>query len=103
MIDSRGVPFGIVATLAVHGPMIAVNQEPHAAPWDGFSSAPLAVVATAYRQVGADVHNIADCPEAGAWFAARALAPLDRLLDDWLTHVLRAAAASSVGHEEWVA
>jgi len=103
VIDTRLVPFSLVAKLAVHGPMIAVNQIPDAAPWHGFSSAPLAAVATAYRQVGADVHNIADCSEARHWFAEHPLAPLDNLLDGWLAHVLRHAEAVSIDFEEPVA
>lgn len=103
VIDTRHVPFAIVAKMAVHGPMIAVNQTPDAGPWYGFSSAPLAAVATAYRQVGADVHNIDDCSEARRWFADHPLAPLDRLLDGWLAHVLREAEAVSMDIEERVA
>lgn len=103
VIDTRLVPFAIVAKMAVHGPMIAVNQTPDAGPWHGFSSAPLAAVATAYRQVGADIHNIDDCSEARQWFADHPLAPLDRLLDGWLAHVLREAEAVSMDIEERVA
>jgi len=103
VIDTRLVPFSLAAKLAVHGPMIAVNKNPDAAPWNGFSSAPLAAVATAYRQVGADVHNIADCSKARLWFADHPLAPLDDLLDGWLAHVLRHEEAISIDLEEPVA
>ena len=103
VIDSRVLPFDVAAKLAVHGPMIAVNRKPDDAPWHCFSSAPLAVVATAYRQVGAYVHNIAECPEARRWFAERPLAPLGGLLDAWLVHVLRDAEAASLDSEENVA
>jgi hypothetical protein len=60
VIDSRKLPFDIAALLAVSGPMITVNQPPSERPWHGFAYAPLAVVGTAYRHAGADVHNIPD-------------------------------------------
>lgn len=100
VIDSRRVPFEIAAQLAVHGPMVAVNREPDPAPWHGFSSAPLAVVATAYRHFGADVHNISDCADALRWFADRPLHPLGRLLDEWLAYLLRPEIAASIAMEE---
>ncbi len=88
VIDSRPVPYAVLARLAVEGPMVAVNRPAHPEPWHAFSDAPLAVVATAYRQVGADIHNIADDPRAHAWFAGRPTTPLDQLVDGWLDYVL---------------
>lgn len=96
VIDSRRLPFEIAAKLAIHGPMIAVNRPADAGPWHGFSSAPLAIVAAAYRHAGADVHNIVGCPVADRWFAERPLAPLNTLLDDWLRHFLREQEAASL-------
>ena len=60
VVDSRKVPFDIAARLAIEGPMVAVNRPPHPGPYHAFSEAPLSLVATAYRQAGAEVHHIAD-------------------------------------------
>jgi hypothetical protein len=61
VIDSRTVPFTIVAKLAVKGPMIAVNAPPSPRPWHGLSYAPLAAVAAAYRKAGP---MCSTCPKA---------------------------------------
>jgi hypothetical protein len=87
VIDSRSVPFILVAKLAVKGPMIAVNTLPSPRPWHGLSYAPLAAVAAAYRKVGADVFNIPKSDEHEAIFNEMAGRPLADLLDAWLDHV----------------
>jgi hypothetical protein len=87
VIDSRSVPFILVARLAVKGPMIAVNTLPSPRPWHGLSYAPLAAVAAAYRQAGADVFNIPKSEEHEAIFNEMAAGPLADLLDAWLDHV----------------
>jgi len=58
VIDSRSVPFAMVWELAVRGPMVAVDEPPSAPPYHALSSAPLAVVAQAYRAAGAEVFNL---------------------------------------------
>jgi hypothetical protein len=58
VIDSRTVPFDVVWDLAVKGPMVAVGRAADVAPWGAFSSAPLQVVADAYRAAGAEVFNL---------------------------------------------
>ena len=96
VVDSRKVPFEIAARLAVEGPMVAVNRPPHPGPYHAFSEAPLSLVATAYRQAGADVHHIADDPDAQSWFASRPPTPLKPLIESWLAHVLRSLAAEDL-------
>jgi len=56
------VEFGVVARLAINGPMIAVGEAANTLPYHAFSYAPLAVVAAAYRDAGAEVWNL---PPAG--------------------------------------
>jgi hypothetical protein len=87
VIDSRCVPFDIAVKLVVKGPMIAVNVPPSPRPWHGFSYAPLAAVAAAYRRAGAEVFNIPACEEHEAFFDESAPEPLRDLLDHWLDHV----------------
>ena len=58
VIDSRGLPFEAAWALAVRGPMVAVGQPPSEPPFHALSYAPLAVVADAYRQAGAEVLNL---------------------------------------------
>ena len=58
VIDSSMVDFGVVARLAINGPMVAVGVPPDAPPYQAFSHAPLAVVAEAYRVAGAMVWNL---------------------------------------------
>lgn len=58
VIDSREVPFEAVAKLAAGGSMVAVGEEPDASPWHAFAFVPLRVVAEAYREAGAEVHNL---------------------------------------------
>jgi hypothetical protein len=89
VIDSRELPFDIAALLAVSGPMIAVNQPPSERPWHGFAYAPLAVVGTAYRHAGADVHNIPDEPDVTDWFKQHPPGPSADILRFWLVHVRR--------------
>jgi len=59
VIDSRMVAFEDVVRLAVRGPMAAVAEEPSPPPYHAFSYAPLATLANAYREAGAEVFNIA--------------------------------------------
>jgi hypothetical protein len=58
VIDSRLVDFGVVARLAINGPLVAVGQAPDEPPYHAFSHAPLAVVAKSYREAGALVWNL---------------------------------------------
>lgn len=59
VIDSRTVDFGLVARLAINGPMVAVGESPTPPPYHAFSYAPLTVVAESYRVAGATVWNLA--------------------------------------------
>ena len=52
VIDSREVPFEVVAKLAVSGPMVAVGEEADPPPWHAVAFVPLRVVAEAYRGSG---------------------------------------------------
>lgn len=65
VIDTRLVDFGIVARIAVSGPMVAVGQEPDEPPYHALSRAPLAFVAEAYIAVGAMVWNQFHIPGLG--------------------------------------
>ena len=58
VIDSRMVDFGVVAPLAINGPMVAVGVQPDSPPYHAFAHAPLAVVAELYRAAGAVVWNL---------------------------------------------
>jgi len=58
VIDSRAVAFDAVAALAIGGPMVAVGEPASPAPWHSLSYAPLAHVAQAYREAGAEVFNV---------------------------------------------
>lgn len=66
VIDSREVPFEVVAKLAVGGPMVAVGEPPGEPPFGALSYAPLAAVAAAYRKAGAEVHNLEPASELSA-------------------------------------
>src|ERR1700693_4484514 len=59
VIDSRLGAVEDVVRLAVKGPMAAVGEEPSPPPYHAFSYAPLAALANAYREAGAEVFNIA--------------------------------------------
>ena len=98
MIDSREVPFELVAMLAISGPMVAVNQAPSPRPWHGFAYAPLSFVANAYRHAGAEVHNIVDDPDMTAWFDAHPPGPIAEVLPYWALwrQVPRVSVASPV-------
>jgi hypothetical protein len=87
VIDSRRIPFELAAKLAVKGPMIAVNRPPSPRPWHGFSYAPLAVMAAAYRRAGAEVFNIPVCDEHDSVFSEAPSGPLGNILDHWLDYV----------------
>jgi hypothetical protein len=52
------VDFGIVARLAINGPLVAVGEPPDMPPYSAFSYAPLSVVAESYRVAGAMVWNL---------------------------------------------
>jgi hypothetical protein len=58
VIDSSMVHFGVVARLAINGPLVAVGVPPESPPYHAFSHAPLAVVAESYRVAGAMVWNL---------------------------------------------
>ncbi|PJR12788.1 hypothetical protein [Sinorhizobium meliloti] len=60
--DSRNVDFGAVAKLACSGPMIAVGRSPDPKPWNALTFVPLYHVMEAYRQAGAEVHNMPPAP-----------------------------------------
>ena len=60
VIDSRTVSFDVVARLAISGPMIAVGEPASPPPYGAFAYAPLAYVAQAYREAGAEVFNCGD-------------------------------------------
>ena len=87
VIDSRMVPFGLAARLAVEGPMVAVNEPPSPRPWHAFSYAPLAVVAAAYRQAGAEVVNLPAEPALDGLFERLPAGPEADLIAFWLKHV----------------
>jgi hypothetical protein len=87
VIDSRMIPFELVTTLAVNGPMIAVNAEPSPRPWHALAYAPLAAVAAAYRKAGGEVFNIPECPEHDGCFDAMPPGPASVLIGFWLNHV----------------
>lgn len=54
-IDSRTIPDDLItATISI--PMVSLNSDP--APWGSMSYAPIAVVAAAYKLLGARVENI---------------------------------------------
>ncbi|MBV8914200.1 MAG: hypothetical protein JOZ05_14315 [Acetobacteraceae bacterium] len=93
VIDSRDVPFEIVAVLAVSGPMVAVHQDPSARPWHGLAYAPLSYVAAAYRHAGAEVHHIGEEPDATAWFDSHPPGPIADILRlrSWLENIWREA------------
>jgi hypothetical protein len=65
VIDSRRLRFSEAYRLAVHGPMVAVHDPADPQPWGAFSYAPLAVVAEAYREAGAEVLNMPPASRAG--------------------------------------
>ena len=58
VIDSRGLMFEDRYRLVVHGPLVAVGQEPDPPPYHALSYAPLRVVAAAWRAAGAEVLNL---------------------------------------------
>jgi hypothetical protein len=62
VIDSRTVDFGVVARLAINGPLVAVGVQPDTPPYHAFAHAPLAVVAESYRVAGAMVWNLGRVP-----------------------------------------
>ena len=61
VIDSRCIPFEIVAELAISGPMVAVGSEPHVVLSRAFSYVSLEEWVASYRAAGAEIHNM---PEA---------------------------------------
>jgi hypothetical protein len=87
VIDSRSVPFDIVAKLVVRGPMIAVNRAPDPPPWHAFAYAPLETVAAVYSKAGAEVFNLSEHPDHDGFFTALPPGPLAALIDFWLDHV----------------
>src|SRR3954471_3849974 len=58
VMNSRVVASDAVAALAIGGPMVAVGEPASPAPWHSLSYAPLAHVAQAYREAGAEVFNV---------------------------------------------
>jgi hypothetical protein len=65
VIDTRLVDFGVVARIAINGPLVAVGQEPDEPPYHALSRAPLAFVAEAYLAAGALVWNQFRIPGLG--------------------------------------
>ena len=57
VIDSRLVDFGVVARIAINGPLVAVGEPPDEPPYRALSRAPLAIVAESYLAAGAMVWN----------------------------------------------
>ena len=60
VIDSRNVSLEVVCKIAIHGPMIAVGEEPGFFLHRMYSTESLAVVAAEYRAAGAEIFNIPD-------------------------------------------
>lgn len=58
VIDSSMVDFGVVARLAINGPMVAIGVPPDVPSYHAFSHAPLAVVTESHRVAGAMVWNL---------------------------------------------
>jgi hypothetical protein len=92
VIDSREAPYDLLAKLVVKGPMIAVGETPSPRPWHGFSYAPLADVAAAYRAIGAEVHNLPDAAPDTLMIFTQTEGSLGELLDGWLAHCLQQGA-----------
>ena len=65
VIDTRLVDFGVIARIAVSGPMVAVGVEPDEPPYHALSRAPLAFIAEAYLAAGAMVWNQFHIPGLG--------------------------------------
>lgn len=64
VIDSRPVPFDVVAELAISGPMVAVGAEPRVVLSRAFSYVTLEEWAASYRAAGAEIHNMPEvCDE----------------------------------------
>jgi hypothetical protein len=64
VIDSRPVPFDVVAELAISGPMVAVGAEPRVVLSRAFSYVTLEEWVASYRATGAEVHNMPEvCDE----------------------------------------
>jgi hypothetical protein len=57
VIDSRLVDFGVVARIAINGPLVAVGERPDQPPYHALARAPLAYVAESYLAAGAMVWN----------------------------------------------
>ena len=57
VIDSSLVDFGVVARIAINGPLVAVGEPSDPPPYHAFSRAPLAYVAESYLAAGAMVWN----------------------------------------------
>lgn len=57
VIDTRLVDFGVVARIAINGPLVAVGEPPNQPPYHALSRAPLAFVADSYLAAGAMVWN----------------------------------------------
>jgi len=87
VIDSREAPFDLVSRLVVRGPMTAVNADPSPPPWHGFAYAPLAIVAAAYKRIGAEVLNIPDLETQETLRLQRPDGDLDTILNSWLAYV----------------
>jgi hypothetical protein len=57
VIDTRLVDFGVVARIAINGPLVAVGEPSDPPPYHAHSRAPLAYVAESYLAAGALVWN----------------------------------------------
>ncbi len=66
VIDSRCVPFDLVADLAVCGPMAAVGTAPRFFMSRAFSHVSLAEWVASYRASGAEIHNMPEVSDEPA-------------------------------------
>ena len=59
MIDTREIPFAILAMEVIRNPLVAVGEEPDPEPWSGLHKALLVAFARWYRDLGGSVFNVA--------------------------------------------
>ena len=69
VIDTRAIPFAILAVEVIRNPLVAVGEDPDPEPWSSLDKAPLIALAYRYRNLGGTVFNVAledDAPGEGA-------------------------------------